>query len=143
RRARRHRQGGGLACLRRLRLRGRHHALHRWWDAALSGVPGERLMASREAASFLQSRRLDPLLLNSPLRRPRVALAVAAVLALVVAVVALTFLGFFGALRPDIAEVFFAALAGATAMSIVPLAILWFLDRRERETPWLFAAAFL
>jgi protease PrsW len=26
---------------------------------------------------------------------------------------------------------------------VVPLAILWYLDRRERETPWLFAAAFL
>ena len=26
---------------------------------------------------------------------------------------------------------------------MVPLAVLWFLDRRERETPWLFAAAFL
>jgi RsiW-degrading membrane proteinase PrsW (M82 family) len=25
---------------------------------------------------------------------------------------------------------------------VVPLAILWFLDRRERESPWLFAAAF-
>lgn len=94
-------------------------------------------------AGFLQSRRFDPLLLNSPLRRPAVAAVVCAVLALVVAAVALTFLGFFGALRPDVAQVFFAALAGATAMSIVPLIILWFLDRRERETPWLFAAAFL
>jgi len=28
-------------------------------------------------------------------------------------------------------------------MSIVPLLALWFLDRRERETPWLFAVAFL
>lgn len=64
-------------------------------------------------------------------------------LALLLAAVALTFLGFFSGLRPDIAAVFFAALAGATAMSIVPLAILWFLDRRERETPWLFAVAFL
>jgi RsiW-degrading membrane proteinase PrsW (M82 family) len=26
---------------------------------------------------------------------------------------------------------------------VAPLAILWFLDRRERETPWLIAAAFL
>ena len=28
-------------------------------------------------------------------------------------------------------------------MSLLPLAILWFLDRRERESPRLFAAAFL
>jgi RsiW-degrading membrane proteinase PrsW (M82 family) len=72
-----------------------------------------------------------------------VAAAVCVVLVLVVGWVALTFLGFFSRLRPDIAVVFWAGLAGATAMSIVPLAILWFLDRRERETPWLFAVAFL
>lgn len=93
--------------------------------------------------SLLHSRRFDPLLLNSPLRRPPVAAGVSAVLALVVAMVALTFIDFFGALRPDIGVVFFAALAGASAMSVVPLVVLWFLDRRERETPWLFAAAFL
>src|SRR5688572_12305092 len=93
--------------------------------------------------SLLHSRRLDPLLLNSPLRRPGVAAVVSAALAVVVAMVALTFLDFFTALRPDIEVVFFAALAGSTAMSIVPLALLWFLDRRERETPWLFAVAFL
>ena len=92
---------------------------------------------------MLQSSRFDPLLLNSPLRRPRVAAVVCAVLALVMVAVALVFLHFFSGLRPDIAVVFFAALAGSTTMSIVPLAVLWFLDRRERETPWLFAVAFL
>jgi RsiW-degrading membrane proteinase PrsW (M82 family) len=39
--------------------------------------------------------------------------------------------------------VFIGAIALSTLMSVVPLAILWYLDRRERETPWLFAAAFL
>lgn len=92
---------------------------------------------------FLQSSRFDPLLLNSPLRRPRVAASVSAALALVVGWVALTFLDFFGALEPEVAVVFFAALAGATTLSIVPLMVLWYLDRRERETPWLFAVAFL
>jgi protease PrsW len=72
-----------------------------------------------------------------------VAAAVCVVLLLVVGWVALTFLAVFSGLQPDIAVVFWAGLAGATAMSIVPLAILWFLDRRERETPWLFAVAFL
>jgi RsiW-degrading membrane proteinase PrsW (M82 family) len=98
---------------------------------------------SQTAARLLQSSRLDPLLLNSPLRRPPVAAAVCTALALVVGAVALTFLDFFSRLRPDIAVVFFAALAGSTTMSIVPLLALWFLDRRERETPWLFAVAFL
>src|SRR5688572_30530422 len=92
---------------------------------------------------MLQSSRFDRLLLNSRLRRPRVAAVVCAALALVVIAVALVFLDFFSGLRPDIAVVFFAALAGSTTMSIVPLAVLWFLDRRERETPWLFAVAFL
>jgi RsiW-degrading membrane proteinase PrsW (M82 family) len=45
-------------------------------------------------------------------------------------------------MRPDIATVFCAALAASTALAVVPITILWFLDRRERETPWLFAAAF-
>ena len=38
---------------------------------------------------------------------------------------------------------FLRALALSSLLALVPLAILWFLDRRERETPWLFAAAFL
>ena len=82
-------------------------------------------------------------MLNSPLRRTPVAAVVCTALALVVGAVALTFLDFFSSLRPDIAVVFFAGLAGSTTMSIVPLLALWFLDRRERETPWLFAVAFL
>lgn len=90
-----------------------------------------------------QARRFDPLLLNSPLRRPAVAGIVCVALAFIVATVAATFLQFFSALRPDIVVVFTAALAGATMLSIVPFVILWFLDRRERETPWLFAVAFL
>jgi RsiW-degrading membrane proteinase PrsW (M82 family) len=38
--------------------------------------------------------------------------------------------------------VFFRALALSSLLATVPLTILWFLDRRERESPWLFAAAF-
>ena len=64
---------------------------------------------------LLQSRRLDPLLLNSPLRRPPVAAAFSVLLVLVVGWVALTFLDFFSHLRPDIAVVFSAALAGRSS----------------------------
>jgi protease PrsW len=46
-------------------------------------------------------------------------------------------------MRPDVALVFFQALALSTLLSAVPLAILWLLDRRERRTAWLFGAAFL
>jgi protease PrsW len=31
----------------------------------------------------------------------------------------------------------------SSTLAAVPLAVLWYLDRRERESPWLFAAAFL
>jgi hypothetical protein len=46
-------------------------------------------------------------------------------------------------MRSDVASVFYRALALSSVLAAVPLALLWFLDRRERENPWLFAAAFL
>lgn len=85
----------------------------------------------------------DRLLIGSPLRRTPVAIAVALSLAALIALVVQNFLGLLAGMRPDVALVFFTALAAASVFSIVPIAILWYLDRRERETPWLFAAAFL
>jgi RsiW-degrading membrane proteinase PrsW (M82 family) len=85
----------------------------------------------------------DRLLIGSPLRQPAVAFGVAAVLAALIAMVIWNQLGLLAGMQPDVAFVFFVALAAATALSAVPIAILWYLDRRERETPWLFAAAFL
>jgi hypothetical protein len=93
--------------------------------------------------TFLGQRRLDPLLLGSPLRSTPVAVAIAGGLLVLLATVAETLLAFLGSLRGDVANVFIGAIALSTLMSVVPLAILWYLDRRERETPWLFAAAFL
>jgi RsiW-degrading membrane proteinase PrsW (M82 family) len=92
---------------------------------------------------FLDQRRLDPLLLGSPLRRPRVAVLTALALVVLLAVAAFTLLGFLASLRPDVAQVFFTAMALSTVLALVPLSILWYLDRRERESPWLFAVAFL
>jgi RsiW-degrading membrane proteinase PrsW (M82 family) len=92
---------------------------------------------------FLDQRRLDPLLLGSPLRRPRIAVLTALALVVLLAVAAITLLGFLASLRPDVAHVFFTAMALSTLLAMVPLAILWYLDRRERESPWLFAVAFL
>jgi hypothetical protein len=34
---------------------------------------------------------------------------------------------------PEIALVFFVALALSGLLSLAPIAVLWFLDRRERE----------
>jgi RsiW-degrading membrane proteinase PrsW (M82 family) len=86
---------------------------------------------------------LDRLLIGSPLRRTGVAVAVAAALAILIAMVIGNLLGVLAGMQGNVARVFFIALAAATVLSAVPIAILWYLDRRERETPWLFAAAFL
>ena len=45
-------------------------------------------------------------------------------------------------MRADVSRVFFGALLASSLLALVPLRILWYLDRREREQPWLFAAAF-
>jgi RsiW-degrading membrane proteinase PrsW (M82 family) len=84
----------------------------------------------------------DRLLMGSPLRRRGVCLAIAALLAGMVLFAARIQLGLFGGMRSDIASVFYLALAASSALAVVPLVILWYLDRRERETPWLFAVAF-
>src|SRR5262249_22446537 len=85
----------------------------------------------------------DRLLLGSPLRRPRVARRVAAVLLLVLLIagsmLALVVAGF----EPATLRVFALGLGLAAIASIVPVAILWYLDRRERESPWLYALAIL
>jgi RsiW-degrading membrane proteinase PrsW (M82 family) len=93
--------------------------------------------------TLLDGRGLDPLLLGSPLRRTPIAVAAALALLTVLAVVTLAWLGLLASLRPDVAAIFFMAFGLSSLMALVPLAILWFLDRRERETPWLFAVAFL
>lgn len=84
----------------------------------------------------------DRLLMGSPLRRRGACLAIGAVLLGVLWFAASVQLGLLGRMRPDIARVFWLALAASTVLAVVPLAILWYLDRRERETPWLFAVAF-
>lgn len=85
----------------------------------------------------------DRLLHGSPLRRRGACVAIGATLLAVLAVATRIQLGLLSGLRSDIAAVFYAALAASTALAVVPLLILWYLDRRERETPWLFGAAFL
>jgi RsiW-degrading membrane proteinase PrsW (M82 family) len=45
--------------------------------------------------------------------------------------------------EPAVTQVFVRALAFSSLLSVLPVLILWYLDRRERESAWLFAAAFL
>jgi RsiW-degrading membrane proteinase PrsW (M82 family) len=84
----------------------------------------------------------DHLFVGSPLRRRGVCIVASAALLLLLGFATLVHLGLLASMRLDVALVFFRALALSSLLATVPLTILWFLDRRERETPWLFAAAF-
>ena len=52
-------------------------------------------------------------------------------------------LSLFVGMKPELLAVFARALGLSTMLAAVPVTLLWFLDRRERESPLLFAAAFL
>ncbi|MCL4761220.1 MAG: PrsW family intramembrane metalloprotease [Burkholderiales bacterium] len=92
---------------------------------------------------LFQRESLDPLFHGSPLRRPSVARLVVAVLALLLAAAAAMSLVTMAGLGRDGTGVFLRALAAATVLSAAPVAIVAWLDRRERESPWLYAIAFL
>jgi RsiW-degrading membrane proteinase PrsW (M82 family) len=84
---------------------------------------------------------LDPL--ASPLRRPRVARALTWTLVVLLAFAALVICAVVAGMDSAATGVFLRALAISSAMSLVPILILWYLDRREREAPYAFSAAFL
>ncbi len=81
--------------------------------------------------------------LASPLREPRVARRFAIAVGVLLIVAALIICAAVGGLGSEATQVFLRAFALSSGLSLLPVAILWFLDRREREKPWLFAAAFL
>ena len=92
--------------------------------------------------ALFSHRDYDPLLLGSPLRRRGPCLAIGLALLVLLGFAALVQLNLLAGMRADIEMVFLSALVLSSALALVPLRILWYLDRRERETPWLFAAAF-
>jgi RsiW-degrading membrane proteinase PrsW (M82 family) len=81
--------------------------------------------------------------MGSPLRRNSVSKPIAAALLVVLVFATFVQLSMFFGMPPGFHAVFLQALALSSLLALVPLAVLWFLDRRERETPWLFAAAFV
>jgi RsiW-degrading membrane proteinase PrsW (M82 family) len=83
----------------------------------------------------------DRLLAGSPLRRRGACIAIGAALLALLGFATLVHLGLLAGMRADVAAVFFRALFLSSLLALVPLTLLWFLDRRERESPWLFAAA--
>ena len=48
-----------------------------------------------------------------------------------------------GSLKAEAAQLFVVGLLFSAGLSIVPVFILRYLDRRERESPWLFAIAIM
>src|SRR5262250_3331576 len=91
----------------------------------------------------LSSQGYDGLLTGPPLRRHRVCSKVCVALIAILAFAGLIHLALLAVTREDVAVVFFRALALSSLLSLLPLTLLWLLERRERRTPWLFAAAFL
>ncbi len=86
---------------------------------------------------------LDRILAGSPLRRRRVAVPVVVLLVVLIGLALLFMLATFGSFARDVQGVFLRALLLSSAMAIVPFLAIRFLDRRERESPWLLAIAFL
>ncbi len=83
------------------------------------------------------------LLVGSPLRKRRVAIPV--VLALVATFLLCSAIIFaaVGSLKAEAARLFIIGLFFSAGLSIVPVLILRYLDRRERESPWLFLISIL
>jgi protease PrsW len=77
------------------------------------------------------------------LRKSRVGRLLDAALAVILVIAAAIQITMFAGFGGEAFAVFLRALAFSTVLAAIPVAILWFLDRRERETPWLLAAAFL
>jgi protease PrsW len=77
------------------------------------------------------------------LRKSRTCGVIDAALILILIIAAAIQIGVFAGAGRDAVAVFLRALSISTLLSAIPISILWFLDRRERETPWLLAAAFL
>jgi RsiW-degrading membrane proteinase PrsW (M82 family) len=82
-------------------------------------------------------------LAGSPLRRPWAAALVLVALAILVLFALLHLVSVFVSAPPKVVEVFLSALGLAILAGLPALALLWYLDRRERETPWIFFGALL
>jgi RsiW-degrading membrane proteinase PrsW (M82 family) len=84
------------------------------------------------------------ILYGSPLNRPKVAKFAAIALAVLV-IISANFIvkDIISPLEPDALQVFWLALLWGGLLSVIPLSVLWFLDRREPESPWLYAFIFL
>jgi RsiW-degrading membrane proteinase PrsW (M82 family) len=85
----------------------------------------------------------DRLFMCPALRRREICVAISAALIAVLGFAIFVHLSLLASMRPDVVSVFFRALALSGMLAIVPVSLLWLLERRERQTPLLFAVAFL
>jgi hypothetical protein len=83
------------------------------------------------------------LVMGTALRRREVCIAISAALIAVLGFAIIVHLSLLASMRPDVAGVFFRALALSGMLATLPLSVLWLLERRELQRPWLFAAGFL
>jgi RsiW-degrading membrane proteinase PrsW (M82 family) len=97
----------------------------------------------RAWAALIADPEHDRLFIGSPLRRPWIGKLITAALFVLLIFTVFIQLALFLVLHLNGAWIFLKALMLSSLLAIVPLAILWYLDRRERESPWLFAAAFI
>jgi len=93
--------------------------------------------------SLLSASPGDRLHTAPPLRKTRVCGALDVLLVGLLVFAVLIHLGLLAHLDADVAAVYLQAFAISSLLSVVPIAILYFLDRRERESPWMLAFAFL
>jgi len=83
------------------------------------------------------------ILYGSPLKNPRIAKLTVLFLAVLAAISASQILPTLAQLDADATRIFFQALLWAALLTIIPVSILWFLDRREPESRWLYVIAIL
>src|SRR5262249_62179144 len=84
----------------------------------------------------------DRLVMGPALRRHEVCIGITAALIAVLGFATIVQLSLLTSMRAEVASVFFRALALSGMLATLPLALLWFLERRERQTPGLFPAGF-
>jgi RsiW-degrading membrane proteinase PrsW (M82 family) len=82
-------------------------------------------------------------LAGSPLRKPWAAVLILVALAILALFALLHLVSAFVFAPPNVVKVFFSGLGLAILAGLPALALIWYLDRRERESPWLFFGALL
>ncbi len=96
------------------------------------------------SSSALERRALARLTFGSPLRNPRTARAVTLLLAVILLIaIAVNFLYVRHLAQANVVRTFLLAMPITALLSLVPIAVVWWLDRAERESPWLYLAAVL